>query len=408
MISSSARIQQDLSNLASFGGSMTEGVTRLPFTKEARDCVNYLKQQMTEAGMTVWEDVVGNVYGKLEGSDPAAPAVMMGSHYDTVLKGGAFDGIAGVVAAIEVARLIHDNGIQLKNSFIVVGFNDEEGLRFNSSYLGSEAMLGRVTVDYIKQMKDRDGISMYEAIQGYGNDPEALSTARLDTDKIKAFFEIHIEQGPVLDANGIELGLVDCIVGIRRFRVVVKGRADHAGTTPMDMRQDANETATKVISKLYDNARNLGDGTVTTVGYMTVAPGGVNIVPQEVTFVAEFRSRNQSSINHMEALLKASLDEEAPKARTTYTIDQTQDSSPVYLSEFLLDRLEDACKSAGYSYRRMLSGAGHDAQPIASAIDTVMVFVPSKDGRSHCPVEFSKVEDLAKAVEIVYQTICQL
>ncbi len=408
MISSVARIQQDLNTLANFGGSMTEGVTRLPFTKEARECVDYLKQQMTEAGMTVWEDVVGNVYGKLEGSDPQAPAVMMGSHYDTVLKGGAFDGIAGVVSAIEVARLIRDSGVKLKNSFIAVGFNDEEGLRFNSSYLGSEAMLGRVNVEYIKQMKDRDGISMYEAIKGYGNDPEALHTAKLDASKIKAFFEIHIEQGPVLDATGIELGLVDCIVGIRRFRVTIEGRADHAGTTPMDMRHDANETATKVISKLYDCARSQGDGTVATVGYMKVIPGGVNIVPQEVSFVAEFRSRNISSIDHLEALLKTSLQEESPKARTPYTIEKTQDSKPVYLSELLLDRLEEACKGAGFSYQRMLSGAGHDAQPIASEIDTVMVFVPSKDGRSHCPVESSRFEDLAKAVEIVYQTICNL
>ena len=205
---------------------------------------------MEEAGLEVTEDAAGNVIGTLKGENPDEPCVMMGSHYDSVVNGGDYDGIAGVICAIEVARLLKEEGITPKRNFVAVGFCDEEGMRFGTGYFGSGAMLGHRDVEYTKNFADTDGITIYEAMKGYGLDPEKIGEAAWKEGSIGHFLEAHIEQGPVLDAEGTELGLVEGIVGIQRYMVTVHGRADHAGTTPMDMRMDAVDAATKVISKV--------------------------------------------------------------------------------------------------------------------------------------------------------------
>ena len=256
------RIAKDLESLKQFTATPGDGCTRLPFTPEARGAVNYLKQIMGEAGLEVREDAAGNVIGVMKGTDPDAPCVMMGSHFDSVVNGGDFDGIAGAVCAIEVARQLKEEGVTPKRDFVAVGFCDEEGMRFGTGYFGSGAMLGNRDVEYCKNFADTDGVTIYDAMKEYGLDPEKIEDAKWDTSKIGQFLELHIEQGPVLDAENIELGLVDCIVGIQRYMVTVHGRADHAGTTPMDMRMDAVDAATKVISKIPDWAREKADGTV--------------------------------------------------------------------------------------------------------------------------------------------------
>ena len=262
------RIAGNLDYLKQFTATPGNGCTRLPFTKEARDAVEYLKTIMAEAGLEVWEDVAGNVFGLMKGEDETLPCVMMGSHYDSVKNGGDYDGIAGVICAIEVVRQLKEKGVAPKRNFVVVGFCDEEGMRFGTGYFGSGAMLGKRDVEYCKKFKDTDGISIYDAMVGYGLDPEVIGEAKWAEGSIGSFLEAHIEQGPVLDAENIELGLVDCIVGIQRYMVTVHGRADHAGTTPMDMRLDAVDAATKVISKIPDWAREKGAGTVATTGYI--------------------------------------------------------------------------------------------------------------------------------------------
>ncbi|MBR5584330.1 MAG: hydantoinase/carbamoylase family amidase, partial [Lachnospiraceae bacterium] len=295
------RISENLDTLKQFTATPGNGCTRLPFTKEARDAVNYLKTVMEEAGLEVWEDAAGNVLGVLKGEDENAPCVMMGSHYDSVTNGGDYDGIAGAVCAIEVARQLKDRGITPKRNFVAVGFCDEEGLRFGTGYFGSGAMLGNRDVAYCKNFKDTNGISIYDAMKSYGLDPEKIEDAKWPEGSIGEFLELHIEQGPVLDAEKIQLGLVDCIVGIQRYMVTVHGRADHAGTTPMDMRLDAVDAATKVISKIPDWAREKGAGTVATTGYIKTTPGGMNIVAEKVEFTVDIRSINNDYINDITA-----------------------------------------------------------------------------------------------------------
>lgn len=395
------RIATNLEALKQFTATPGNGCTRLPFTKEAREAVDYLRGVMTEAGLEVHEDAAGNIFGVLKGEDPTAPCIMMGSHYDSVTNGGDFDGIAGVVCAIEVARQLKEKGIQPKRNFVAVGFCDEEGLRFGTGYFGSGAMLGNRDVEYCRNFKDKDGISIYDAMKTYGLDPERIGEAKWPEGSIGSFLELHIEQGPVLDAEGLELGLVDCIVGIQRYMVTVHGRADHAGTTPMDMRLDAVDAATKVISKIADWAREKADGTVATTGYIKTVPGGMNIVAEKVEFTVDIRSSNNDNINDIAKRIRAALDHEVKAMGGSYEIDTKLVITPVHLSQEMLDMMEEDCKAQGYSYKRLASGAGHDALEIGQVIPTVMLFVPSKDGRSHCPVEFTRYSEFAKASVIM-------
>ena len=395
------RIARDLEHLKQFTATPGNGCTRLPFTKEAREAVNYLRQLMEEAGLEVTEDAAGNVIGTLKGENPDEPCVMMGSHYDSVVNGGDYDGIAGVICAIEVARLLKEEGITPKRNFVAVGFCDEEGMRFGTGYFGSGAMLGHRDVEYTKNFADTDGITIYEAMKGYGLDPEKIGEAAWKEGSIGHFLEAHIEQGPVLDAEGTELGLVEGIVGIQRYMVTVHGRADHAGTTPMDMRMDAVDAATKVISKIADWAREKADGTVSTVGYINTVPGGMNIVAEKVEFTVDIRSMNNDNINDITNRIRKALDKEVAEFGGSYEMDNKLTITPVHLSEEMLDIMEEDCKAKGYSYRRMPSGAGHDSLEIGQTIPTVMIFTPSKDGRSHCPVEFTKYSEFAKAATIM-------
>lgn len=395
------RLATDLEGLKQFTATPGNGCTRLPFTKEARGAVDYLTKMMEEAGLEVHEDAAGNVIGILKGEDPAAPCVMMGSHYDSVTNGGDFDGIAGAVAAVEVARQLRDRGVKPKRNFVAVGFCDEEGLRFGTGYFGSGAMLGNRDVEYCRKFKDNDGISIYDAMRSYGLDPEKVADAKWPEGSIGSFLELHIEQGPVLDAENIELGLVDCIVGIQRYMVSVYGRADHAGTTPMDMRLDAVDAATKVISKIADWAREKADGTVATTGYIKTVPGGMNIVAERVDFTVDIRSKNNDNINDIANRIRAALDREVAAMGGSYEIENKLTITPVMLSEEMLDIMEADCKEKGFSYKRLPSGAGHDSLEIGQVIPTVMLFVPSKEGRSHCPVEFTKYSDFAKASVIM-------
>jgi allantoate deiminase len=401
-------LKKNLRSLHQYTATPGEGTTRLPFTKEARAAVNHIRLMMEEVGLEVREDEAGNIIGLLKGADPSLPALVTGSHFDTVINGGDFDGLAGIMTGIEIARLFKQQGTALKRNFFVIGFCDEEGMRFGTGYFGSKSILGQVTQEELRQYKDRDDISIYEAMKGYGLVPENLPRAVWDLKNIRAFVEMHIEQGPVLYQSGEELGLVECIVGIQRYIVTVRGRSDHAGTTPMNMRIDAVEAAAQVIAKIPGWAREKGEGTVATTGFVKVLPGGMNIVAEEVQFSVDVRSRNKANIDDIVAKIRDGLDEACRLNGATATMENKLTITPVDLNRDMLARLEKHCKNRGYTWRRMISGAGHDALAIGQVLDTVMVFIPSKDGRSHCPVEWSEYEDIAKAVAVIHDLMLEM
>ena len=382
------------------------GVTRFPYTKEARDACSYLKKLMEAVGLAVRMDNSGAVIGRLEGKSPAT--IMIGSHFDSVKHGGAYDGIAGVVCAIEVARLLKESGTELGYSLEVIATNDEEGARFNVGLFTGKVLLGQLSSEDLKAQVDADGVSVYQAMAAYGLKPEEIAEHKRDD--IKAFIEIHIEQGPVLEAEHKEIGIVDVIVGIKRARIRINGRADHAGTMPMHMRKDALEQATKVISKIGDRAR-LFRNCVATVGYLQVEPNVMNIIPQSVTFVVDIRGVDEETIMTQYYSLLADLDKMSLESGLTYDVENLLYAEPVRMDEEIKGHFEMSCIERQYDYMHLPSGAGHDAQIFGAQLPAAMLFVPSAGGRSHCPEEKSEAKDLAKAVLVAYdalQTMCEL
>ena len=381
-------------------------MTRFPYTTEAREACAYLKERMEAVGLAVRMDNSGAVIGRLEGKSPAT--IMIGSHFDSVKHGGAYDGIAGVVCAIEVARLLKESGTELGYSLEVIATNDEEGARFNVGLFTGKVLLGQLSSEDLKAQVDADGVSVYQAMAAYGLNPEEIAEHKRDD--IKAFIEIHIEQGPVLEAEHKEIGIVDVIVGIKRARIRINGRADHAGTMPMHMRKDALEQATKVISKIGDRAR-LFRNCVATVGYLQVEPNVMNIIPQSVTFVVDIRGVDEETIMTQYYSLLADLDKMSLESGLTYDVENLLYAEPVRMDEEIKGHFEMSCIERQYDYMHLPSGAGHDAQIFGAQLPAAMLFVPSAGGRSHCPEEKSEAKDLAKAVLVAYdalQTMCEL
>lgn len=402
------RIQKDIETLAQFNATPGKGLTRFSFTMEDRLAREYIKGEMEMAGLKVFEDAAGTIVGRLEGKLENAPVVMVGSHYDSVKNGGNFDGPAGVVTAMEIARVLHEKNLKTNFPIEFIAMIEEEGGRFGGGLFASRAMVGKVTRDQLDSFKDQEGISTAQAMKDFGLDPDRIGEAVREPGSIKAFLELHIEQGPILETQGKDIGIVDYIVGIREFEVIIKGRPDHAGTTPMSMRADALDAAASVISKISGFAKEAAEGTVATVGRLQVLPGAANIVPGEVRFVVDIRSKNSSCIETVTERIKRDIEETGQMKGVQWQFIDKLDVPPVKLSDEIMDSLERNCKSLEFSKEIMLSGAGHDAMVMAAIADVGLVFVPSKDGRSHCPEEWTPYEDLQKGIEVVYRTICDL
>lgn len=400
-------IARRLTELSGFTATPGEGCTRLPFTRETREAADYLKAEMAADGLETWEDGAGNVFGRLPGRDSALPCIMCGSHYDSVVCGGNYDGIAGVVCAMELARLLKECG-PLDRDFVVAAFMDEEGCRFGSGCFGSRAIMGRITPEYCHSVRDkRDGSTVAQRMKEYGLDPERVAEAAWAPGTIGNYLELHIEQGPVLDAKGIQLGLVDCIVGIQRYMVTIHGQSNHAGTTPMDMRLDAMDRAARVIVRAGEIARTKGRGCVATVGYVEAFPGSYNVVPGKAVFSAEMRATEQELVDQMAAEIRQALEEETADG-LTFEMEQKANTPPVHLSRRMTEISEGICRDRGFTYRIMPSGAGHDAQIIGQGVEASMLFVPSRQGLSHCPQEHSEYTDLLRAVQVALELIRKL
>lgn len=395
-------IDRYLIELSTFGRTPQGGVTRFPFTQEAREASEYLAEQMRSLGLAVRFDTSGAVIGRLNGAKP--DTIIIGSHYDTVENGGKYDGIAGVVCGLSIIRLIKEEyGNSFPYSIEVVATNDEEGARFSGGFFSSKAMLGLWTADELKKNKDAEGISIYDAMKAFGMEPDRLPESKRDLSKIRAFLEIHIEQGPILEKNNKEIGIVETIVGMRRKIVKIYGRADHAGTTPMDMRDDAMEKAAKIISQVGDMARNYLHS-VATVGYIKAIPNAINTIAQYVEFSLDIRSAELDSLNALEKEIQDLI----TQSSSHYEIQETVHIDPVEMNHELVELLAKTAEDCGYSWMRLNSGAGHDSLITGPVMDTAMIFVPSKGGRSHCPQEDTDTGYFEKAVKLSYRAIRQL
>ena len=402
------RIRLDIETLSKFNDSHGEGLTRFSLTSADRGARAYLKAELNKLQLDVYEDAAGSVVGRLEGSDPLAPAILIGSHFDSVRNGGNFDGPAGVVMALEIMRVLKKKEIKLKYPVEFVAMIEEEGGRFGAGVFGSRAMTGQVTYEDLVKNKDEAGISMAEAFESFGFDPKLIGKAARKPDEIKAFIELHIEQGPVLETESIDVGIVTSIVGIREFKVLIKGRPDHAGTTPMTLRKDALCAAAEIIAKLPEYAKTAGDGTVATVGVLNVKPGAANIVPGEVEFTVDIRSEQTSAIQVVYEKIEKKLNDLVQLKGVQFEIDMLLSVEPVAMSSGLTEIFKNQANQNQISYKMMSSGAGHDAMIMASLAPSGLIFVPSKEGRSHCKEEWTDYDALQKGIELICHSIIEL
>lgn len=403
-------IAERLQKLQTFTSTNGNGVTRLPFSPEAKKAAEYLKQEMEHAGMEARIDLVGNVRGVLKASPAywdSAKTIIIGSHYDTVKNGGAYDGIAGVVCGISIAEAIASDDEEYPYNLEIIAFNDEEGCMFGSGCLGSKSLTGEVNQEYLEHLTDENGISIKEWMVRWGSDPKKIAGQKLDLEKIRGYFEIHIEQGPVLEHEKYELGIVDGIVGLLRCMVTLTGRTDHAGTTPMEMREDTILLASKVISQL-DRIAQEEKFAVATCGFIRAYPNAMNVIAGKTEFTLDLRAPKDTTVDTMYHKVVQLLEQYTKEAGAIYEIDIKLRQPAVTMSRTFVDGLCKKCEDHKINSRKITSGAAHDAMVFAPKVDTAMVFVPSHNGRSHCPEEFSRHEDLEKAAHMVYEEVCAI
>jgi N-carbamoyl-L-amino-acid hydrolase len=359
-----------------------------------------------EAGLSLRTDAVGNLIGK-RGGEREKPAILVGSHIDTVRGGGMFDGVAGVIAGIEVARRFEERGIRTAHPLEVIVFLAEEPSPFGISTVGSRGMAGKLPGELLTSLKDAEGRTLGAAIRDMGGDPERIPEAKSSPHDALAYLELHIEQGPQLFSTGIPIGVVTGIVGISRGRIEVVGRNDHSGTTPMDVRKDALAAASEIVLALESTCMKL-DGVVGTIGRVDVYPNSLNVIPGVVNLGMEVRSLGEPISKQAISLFKEELEGIGGKRGIEINFKTEISSKPVMFDSKMVDRINRACDSLNIPHVEMSSGAGHDANHIAEVTSAGMVFVPSKNGRSHCPEEFSTIEDICLGTEVIAGTITRI
>jgi allantoate deiminase len=400
------RIQKDLEAINAFNATPGKGITRFTFSKEYQGALSYVVEEFHRIGLKCSFAPGGNLRGRLAGSERSGPSVMMGSHLDTVAQGGRFDGTAGVVAALEAARAIREEDLPHRLPIDLVVFAEEEGGRFGWGLLGSSAWSGRMTAAQLAQIKDREGMSYLEALESAG--VKIQDSSMLNPDSLKAMLELHIEQGSILESRNASIGVIEAIVGIKQVIVTIEGSADHAGTTPMNLRRDAMQGAARMIAAVETVAHQEGMEGVATVGQVFCEPGQANVIPGLVRFSVDVRHSDEVRLEAMAAGI-AYVAESLSKARNLRCrIEVKAEAEPVRMTQEICDLIERVAREKGVEPVRMASGAGHDTGIIAKISDAGMVFVPSQGGRSHCAEEFTKVEDIALGAEILLETVLEL
>ncbi len=391
--------------LAEFGKDPQGGVSRLLYTKEWVEGQNALKDWIESEGLEARFDEVGSLFGTLKGKN-TNETILTGSHVDTVTNGGRFDGAYGIVAGILALKYLKKHFGQPVRNIEVVSMAEEEGSRFPYSFWGSKNIVGIAKRDDVENIKDFDGVPFVEAMKNAGfNFRDESNGPRKD---LKAFVEVHVEQGSVLETEKISVGVVNNIVGQRRYTVEIMGEANHAGTTPMGYRKDAVFAASHMMYEIISMAKKAGDPLVTTVGKIEAFPNIVNVVPGKAIFTIDVRHTDKESLVSFTEQMTAKMQDIAKEHTVEMNIDLWMDEDPVPMDQKVVELIEKQCKQNGLNYKLMHSGAGHDSQIFAPVVPTAMLFVPSLKGISHNPAEFTEPADLAEGVKALIGALYEL
>ncbi|SEK07043.1 Zn-dependent hydrolase [Achromobacter sp. NFACC18-2] len=384
--------------------------TRRAFSPLFDDARAWLRGEFEAAGLVTRLDAGGNLIGTRAGRDASRKPIATGSHCDTVMSGGRFDGIIGVLAGIEVAHTMQDHGITLDHPFEVIDFLSEEPSDYGISCVGSRALCGQLTADMLAA-RNPQGETLAQGIARIGGDPTALGAPLRRAGETAAFVELHIEQGPVLESRKLPIGVVTNIVGIRRVQIVVEGQPDHAGTTPMDIRRDALVGAARIIDAAHRQASAASGNphyVVATVGRLSLTPNAANAVPGRVEMTLEMRSDSNAVLDAFPETLMAGVADDLKALRLTAGFTQLSRAQPTDCSPLVMDAVKAAADQLGYASMRLPSGAGHDAVYMAPTGPIGMIFIPCLNGRSHCPEEWIEPAQLLDGTRVLYQSVLEL
>jgi len=406
------RLMRDLNAIGRIGIGSRGAVTRLVFSVKELRSRQVLVHLMRQAGLKIHIDGIGNIFGRLEGSDPKAPAVLAGSHLDTVIHGGKYDGPVGVIGALEAIRTIHENHISIRSPLEVVCFVGEESSRFGFSTLGSSLVAGEVHAKDLANAVDAQGTKLADVLSSLGIAPKKLHGLTRDPKTLKAYLELHIEQGPILEAIGKKIGLVTSIAAPSRFRVIFIGQADHSGTTPMEMRKDALVASAQFIEyveKVCRQFSSMAKGRVVgTVGAMKIEPGVINAVPGRTELLLDIRSTSAKSKALVARSVKQKAQEIARKRKLGVEVRTIREEAPVPLDKRLLRVTREICDEKNIVYEIMPSGAGHDAMQMAKITPAAMIFIPSQRGISHNPLEWTDPDDIGLGTQLLMETMIRI
>lgn len=401
------QIQRFVDELSQFGARGETGVARLVYTPEWSAAQDQVAAWMEEAGLRVERDAVGNVWGYLDGSGRETAIIATGSHVDSQNPGGRFDGALGIVAGIAALATLRQRHGQPVRTLAVVSLVEEEASRFaTANFWGSRAIIGRIGPDDAKRLRGYDGVTMAEAMRDAGLDPARIPEAKRDD--IETFIELHIEQGPFLDREELPVGIVEQITGYRQYLITLEGAANHAGTTPMDMRRDAMAGAAEIISGVIDTAHRMGRPAVTTVGRLHVAPNERAVIPRQVSFTVDARSPLPEQRELLLQRHEALMHEVADRRDLALTIRVDSDRLPVASDPALVAAIVAAAAEAQIPAKQMTSGAVHDTMQLAEIARIAMIFVRSRGGISHSPDELTTPEDAAAGTEVLARTLYRL
>lgn len=403
------RLHAQIEQLATFNADPAAGgITREVYTPQYAASLAYVSALMREAGLQARVDAAGNLIGRWTGRDPEAPAVWTGSHFDTTLNAGAYDGVVGVLGAIEAVRVLREQGARPRRSIEVIGFAGEEP-RFVAGCVGSRAMTGELTRAMLDELVDRDGVSAARAMALAGLDPDRIADARIDPATVHAFVELHVEQGGVLERSADAIGVVTWIAAPHEVRIRLRGVATHAGATPMALRHDALAGAAELMVALERLAVGSPSGTtVGTVGVIRALPGAINVVPGEVELEVDIRDSDGAARAAVVDGLLAAAEGLCARRGLALEVSTIASDEPAPCSDLVIDAAEAACLELGLPFRRMVSGAYHDAMVLGSQVPIGMVFVPSAGGISHHPDEYTSPEEIDAGVEVLGGVLARL
>ena len=403
------RFERNFNAISEFGALKGGGLTRLAFSKEDLEARKFLINLIEKNGFKLKIDNVGNIYAIYDdGCEVGAKPVCVGSHIDSVPNGGFYDGTLGVMAGLEALSSIKEAGIKLKRPLWLINFSCEESSRFKTATIGSKIISGKLGLQRLHELKDEDGISLFEAMSAAGFKPQNLDEAILKENSLHAYLELHIEQGPVLERSAISVGVVSGIAAPIRFEITIQGKADHSGATPMNMRSDALLAASHIIIAANKFAKNKKTA-VATVGYVHAKPGVLNVVPGEARLGVDLRDIDKASLEELNLELRNFVGELSRELNFSYEIRELSSDEPVKLSEHAINLLEDEAKKLGIKTLTLPSGAGHDAMNLTKLASSVgMLFIPCVDGISHNTKEAINFKDAVAATKILTNALIRL